>query len=172
MYDLTPMQAASWVNGHAGAKAAQGPSAHLYVELDRRDGALDPDRLERAVAALIARHANLRLAVAPDGTPRILPPGPGPFLVCHDLRRLGTLDCQLALERLREDQSHQRLALERGEAVAFSLSLLPGGGSRLHVDLDMIAADPSCFPDLMDDLARLYQDGPGCDLPPAGDFAA
>ncbi|MBL3566860.1 hypothetical protein JMM59_17855, partial [Rhodovulum sulfidophilum] len=69
MYDLTPMQAASWVNGHAGARAAQGPSAHLYVELDRSDGALDPDRLERAVAALIARHANLRLAVAPDGTP-------------------------------------------------------------------------------------------------------
>ncbi|MCE8419078.1 AMP-binding protein [Rhodovulum sulfidophilum] len=172
MYDLTPMQAASWVNGHAGARAAQGPSAHLYVELDRSDGALDPDRLERAVAALIARHANLRLAVAPDGTPRILPPGPGPFLVRHDLRRLGTLDCQLALERIREDQSHQRLGLERGEAVAFSLSLLPGGGSRLHVDLDMIAADPSCFPDLMDDLARLYQDGPGCDLPPAGDFAA
>ncbi|WP_414896714.1 AMP-binding protein [Rhodovulum sp. YEN HP10] len=172
MYDLTPMQAASWVNGHAGGQGAQGPSAHLYVELDRRDGALDPDRLERAIAALIARHANLRLAVAADGTARILPPRPGPFLDRHDLSRLGALDCQLALERIRADQSHQRLALERGEAVAFSLSLLPGGGSRLHVDLDMIAADPSCFPDLMEDLARLYEDGPGSALPEAGDFAA
>ncbi|MCV7084079.1 hypothetical protein H7H37_26225, partial [Mycolicibacterium insubricum] len=41
--------------------------------------------------------------------------------------------------------------------LQLSLTLLPGGTTRLHVDLDMQAADAVSYRTLMDDLARLYR---------------
>ncbi|RLL71952.1 amino acid adenylation domain-containing protein [Paenirhodobacter hankyongi] len=162
MPELTAMQASCWISGHAGGRDPQTPSAHLYVELD--SGAptmpLDPARLAQAFAALIVRHPNLRLSVSAEGRPAIVPPGPAHGLQHHDLRGLGPLDVEAALARLRDDKTHQRLPLDRGLPCEGALSLLPGGRHRLHLDLDMVAADPSCLPALLDELAQLYEDGP------------
>ncbi|MBZ4023724.1 hypothetical protein CKO11_14820 [Rhodobacter sp. TJ_12] len=170
MPDLTPMQTACWINGHAAAGDAQTPSAHLYVELETRDATppLDPTRLSEAFAALIARHPNLRLSVSTEGRATIVPPGSAHALRQHDLRGLDARAVEAALARLRADKTDQRLPLAAGQPFEGTLSLLPGGGHRLHLDLDMVAADPSCLPDLLDDLAQLYEDGPGDAAPAPG----
>ncbi|KQB14017.1 amino acid adenylation domain-containing protein [Rhodobacter capsulatus] len=172
MPDLTPMQTACWINGHAGGRDPQAPSAHLYVELEPRNAArpLAPARLAQAFAALIARHPALRLSVSAEGRAAIVPPGPGHALRQHDLRGRDPQAVETALARLREDKTHQRLPLAAGQPLEATLSLLPGGGHRLHLDLDMVAADPSCLPALLDDLAQLYEDGPE-EAPPAPDPA-
>lgn len=67
-----------------------------------------------------------------------------------DLRRL---DAERAVERLdaiRETKSHQQLD---GAVFELALTLLPGDRSRLHVDLDMQAADAMSYRTLMSDLA-------------------
>ncbi|MFC7741253.1 hypothetical protein ACFQXA_10015 [Nocardiopsis composta] len=44
-----------------------------------------------------------------------------------------------------------------GQVLDVALSLLPDGATRLHVDLDMIAADALSLRVLMDDLRAAYQ---------------
>ena len=61
--------------------------------------------------------------------------------------------------RIRDAKSHQQLD---GAVFELALTLLPGGRSRLHVDLDMQAADAMSYRTLMADLAALYL---GHDLP-------
>jgi len=174
MYELTAMQAACWVNGHAKGEDEKSPTAHLYVELDSTDNqpALDPDRLSVAVSALITRHPQLRLAVDAQGQPSIAEPSALHRLHFNDLRGLDPLGCDAALARIRDEKTHQRLALANGEACEFTLTQLPEGRHRLHIDIDMVAADPSCFPYLMAELAQLYEAGPDALPDDAGDFAA
>ncbi len=57
------------------------------------------------------------------------------------------------LRGIREAKSHQQLD---GQVFELTLSLLPGEKSRLHVDLDMQAADAMSYRTLMADLAKLY----------------
>ncbi len=66
------------------------------------------------------------------------------------------------LAALREAKSHQQLD---GAVFELALTLLPGERSRLHVDLDMQAADAMSYRTLMADLAALYL---GRDLPELG----
>ncbi|MBF6096368.1 hypothetical protein, partial [Nocardia cyriacigeorgica] len=53
-FPLAVMQHAFWV-GRTRAQHLGAVAAHFYSEFDHADG-LDPDRLERAMRALIARH--------------------------------------------------------------------------------------------------------------------
>ncbi|ETZ45796.1 condensation domain protein [Mycobacterium avium MAV_061107_1842] len=97
----------------------------------------------------------------PDGTQRITPAvecGDFPVHV-EDLRELDTDEVERRLTALREAKSHQQLD---GAVFELTVTLLPGGRSRLHVDLDMQAADAMSYRTLMADLAALYR---GCDLP-------
>ena len=67
-------------------------------------------------------------------------------------------------------KSTQLLPLEQGVPCDISLSLLPEGRSRLHVDLDMIAGDAMSFRLLMEDLTAFYHQCPPVpfhDAPPA-----
>ncbi|OBG41131.1 non-ribosomal peptide synthetase, partial [Mycobacterium sp. E3198] len=72
------------------------------------------------------------------------------------------LDAERRLEALREAKSHQQLD---GAVFELTLTLLPDDRSRLHVDLDMQAADAMSYRTLMADLAALYL---GRDLPELG----
>ena len=152
MTDLTPMQAACW----SGRKTA-GVSAHLYVELDGSD--LDPVRLADAVAQLYQHHPMLRMRVTPAGQQMVLPLATERHcLVVDDLRALDPARAEAALMATRDRMTHQALDLAEGLACEFRLSRLAEKRHRLHIDLDMIAADPSCFGRVMDDLARFYGD--------------
>jgi mycobactin phenyloxazoline synthetase len=160
-FPLAPMQHAMWVGRH-DSQPLGGVAGHLYVEFD--GGAIDPERLRDAATKLATRHPMLRVMFLSDGTQQIddsHEPASFPVTV-HDFR---DLDSDVVAERLagiREAKSHQQLD---GQVFELTLSLLPGESSRLHVDLDMQAADAMSYRTLMADLASLYQ---GQQLPELG----
>ncbi|MFC5751802.1 AMP-binding protein [Actinomadura rugatobispora] len=153
-FPLALMQHAYWIGRDAG-QALGSVAAHLYVELDGRE--IDPTRFEAAVRALVERHPMLRVAVSDDGTQRVLPERPGPAIAVHDLRDAGDGGAAAELERVRAEMSVQRLPIEDGRVFDARLSLLPGGAARLHLDVDMVAADAMSYRTLLADLAALYE---------------
>jgi mycobactin phenyloxazoline synthetase len=158
-FPLAPMQHAMWV-GRDDRQPLGGVAGHLYVEFD--GGAIDPERLRGAASQLATRHPMLRVRFLPDGTQRI-DEGQASFpITVHDLRDLDGAVVAERLADIRESKSHQQLD---GQVFELSLSLLPGETSRLHVDLDMQAADAMSYRTLMADLATLYH---GKQLPALG----
>ena len=153
-FGLAPMQHAMWV-GRADDVPLGGVAAHLYVEFDSRPGdpGVDPDRLAAAAAALAARHPMLRVAFQPDGTQRIQPDAGLPVAV-QDLRGLDPAAAEQRLDATRQAKSHQQ---QDGGVLELTVSRLPDGGTRLHVDLDMQAADAMSYRIVMADLAALYR---------------
>ena len=152
-FDLALMQHAYWV-GRSDGQRLGGVGAHFYHEFDGRD--VHPARLEDAVRAVLARHGMLRVSILDDGRQRILPVSPWPGLRVHDLRSLGTEEAGHRLDTLRRNLSHRRMDIGAAEVFDVQLSLLPDGGTRLHVNLDMIAADALSLRVLLADLARAY----------------
>ena len=160
-FPLAPMQHAMWV-GRAANQQFGGVAGHLYVEFD--GGATDPERLRAAATRLALRHPMLRVRFSPDGTQHIAPAdecGDFPVTV-EDLRQLPDHRVAERLDAIRDAKSHQELD---GAVFELALTLLPGDRSRLHVDLDMQAADAMSYRTLMSDLAALYL---GRDLPELG----
>ncbi|MEU6665611.1 amino acid adenylation domain-containing protein [Streptomyces sp. NPDC046727] len=158
-FDLALMQHAYWV-GRADGQQLGGVAAHFYHEFDGRD--VDAARLDAAVRAVLARHGMLRVIILDDGRQRILPESPWPGLRVHDLRELGAAEAEERLGELRRELSHRRMDIGAGEVLDVQLSLLPDAlrpsGTRLHVNLDMIAADALSLRVLLADLARAYAD--------------
>lgn len=156
-FPLAPIQHALWV-GRNELTELGGVAAHLYVEFDGTG--VDPERLSAAAAALAARHPMLRVDILGDGMQRIsdrtLP------VKLTDLRDLDEAAAAEQLEVIRHTKSHQMLD---GEVLELALTLLPGGRTRLHVDLDMQAADAVSYRNFMADLAALYR---GAQLPELG----
>ncbi|MBI5339150.1 MAG: amino acid adenylation domain-containing protein [Mycolicibacterium rufum] len=150
-FPLAPIQHALWV-GRNDDQQLGGVAAHLYVEFD--GAGVDPDRLRAATARLAERHPMLRVDILPDGTQRI--GDRGLPVTVYDLRDADLADADRHLEQIRDEKSHQLL---HGEVVEFSLSLLPAGRTRLHVDLDMQAADAVSYRTFMADLAEFYAGG-------------
>lgn len=160
-FPLAPMQHAMWVGRHEDQQLG-GVAGHLYVEFD--GATVDPDRLRAAATRLALRHPMLRVRFLRDGTQRIAPADEcGDFPVAvTDLRQLDAERAAERLDAIRETKSHQQLD---GAVFELALTLLPGDRSRLHVDLDMQAADAMSYRTLMSDLASLYS---GRDLPELG----
>ncbi|WP_326546122.1 amino acid adenylation domain-containing protein [Mycolicibacterium sp. ND9-15] len=148
-FPLAPIQQALWL-GRDETQQLGGVAAHLYVEFDGIG--VDPQRLRVAAAKLAARHPMLRVEILPDGMQRV---GDRELDVSViDLRDLGADDAAKRLTEIREAKSHQML---HDEVLELSLSLLPGGATRLHVDMDMQAADAVSYRNFMADLAAFYR---------------
>ncbi|TCJ94175.1 mycobactin phenyloxazoline synthetase [Nocardia alba] len=159
-FALAPMQHAYWI-GRSDAQELGGVAAHLYVEFDGAD--VYPERLEQAVGQLLSRHPMLRTRFLPDGTQQTLDrPGRAVFGVT-DLREVPAVEAQRRLEELRGARTHQRMAVEDGQVIDIALTRLADGRTRLHLDVDMLAADAMSYRILITDLARLYH---GEQLPP------
>ncbi len=152
-FPLAPMQHAYWI-GREDTQELGGVAAHLYVEFD--GPALDPAKLSVAVDALVQRHPMLRAQVLPDGTQRILDRPPLPVF---------TVDDDADLDAVRERKTHQKLRIDAGQVLDVTLSSRPDGGSRLHLDIDMHAADAMSYRALVAELAAVYH---GKSLPPIG----
>jgi mycobactin phenyloxazoline synthetase len=152
-FHLAPMQHALWV-GRQDNQRLGGVAGHLYVEFD--GGVIDPERLQAAASRLALRHSMLRVQFLPDGTQWIRPAAECrnfPVTV-HDLRDVAPDVVDQRLVDIQAAKSHQQL----DDAVfELAVSLLPGQRSRLHVDLDMQAADAMSYRTLMADLATFYQ---------------
>ncbi|WP_040794521.1 non-ribosomal peptide synthetase [Nocardia higoensis] len=152
-FPLAPMQHAYWI-GRSDSHAYGGVAAHLYIEFDGGD--LEPERFRAAVTKLLLRHPMLRVRVLPDGTQLVGAPHPEAVAI-HDLREQSAESAADILARRREQGTHRALPIEDGAVVRVELSLLPDGASRVHLDVDMIAADAMSYRVLVDDLARLYR---------------
>ncbi|WP_330233066.1 amino acid adenylation domain-containing protein [Nocardia sp. NBC_00508] len=154
-FPLAPIQHALWV-GRGNQLDLSGVSSHLYVEFDTPR--LDVDRLRRAVDKLLARHEMLRVAIGDDGTQRICDLEAIPDrLTVTDLAESDDAQAAGVLADIRRRMSSQSLDIQRGKVIDVAVTQLPGSSSsRLHIDLDMIAADAASYRILVDDLARFY----------------
>jgi yersiniabactin nonribosomal peptide synthetase len=153
-FPLAVMQRAYWVGRRDGHRLG-GVAAHLYTEFD--GPGVDPDRLRTAIERLVARHDMLRARFTADGRQRIDGTSGWRGLTVHDLRDLDHERSMARLESIRDTLSHQMLDIEHGEVFSTALSLLPGGRTRLHIDVDMVAADAVSYRILLADLARRYE---------------
>ncbi|MGC9539619.1 amino acid adenylation domain-containing protein [Streptomyces sp. UG1] len=153
-FDLALMQHAYWV-GRGTEHELGGVAAHFYNEFDGEG--VDPQRLERAVRALLARHAQLRAVFADDGRQHTPTASAWPGLRVHDLRELPEDQVESRLADLRDELSHRMLRVGAGEVFDVQLSLLPGDRTRVHLNLDMLAADALSLRVLLADLAVLYR---------------
>ncbi|WP_205807936.1 non-ribosomal peptide synthetase [Micromonospora sp. HNM0581] len=163
-FELAPMQHAYWV-GRGDGQALGGVGAHFYNEFDGKG--VDPVRLEAAVRALLRRHGMLRARFGEDGRQQILADAAWPGLTVHDLRSDDPETAEQTLLHLRDQLSHRRLDVARGEVFDVQLSLLPGGATRCHVHIEMLVADAHSFRILMSELARYYRD-PAAEPAPIG----
>ncbi|MEU6755467.1 amino acid adenylation domain-containing protein [Streptomyces sp. NPDC046685] len=154
-FPLTPVQQA-YLIGRADDQPLGGVSCHAYLEFDARQ--LDPQRLETAVRALIARHPMLRVSFADDATQHVMPQSPWPGVTVHDHRGLAGDEAAAAALALRERLSHRRLNVDRGEVVDVQVSRLPDAVDRLHFNVDLLASDLASIRVLLTDLAALYDD--------------
>lgn len=158
---LAVMQHAYWI-GRKDNLPLGGVGAHFYLEFD--GAGVEIERLATAVNALRQRHGMLRACVLDDGCIEITDVVATPAILVHDLRGCdaGALHDELAA--LRDLYTHRRMDVESGQLLEIALSLLPGGETRLHIDLDMIAADAISMGILLRDLRMLYLD-PDVGLP-------
>ncbi|AEK38174.1 MULTISPECIES: non-ribosomal peptide synthetase [Corynebacterium] len=154
-FPLATMQHAYWV-GRTEGQVLGGVAAHLYAEFD--GPAVDPDRLSAAVDRLTDRHTSLRTRVLPNGTQEVLDAPGKPVFTVTDLRDRNTTEIEQDLESIRETKTHQLLDLAAGQVIDISLTLLPGDRSRLHLDVDMIAADAMSYRTILADLAAFYRE--------------
>ncbi|MBB0242581.1 hypothetical protein FNQ90_00280, partial [Streptomyces alkaliphilus] len=166
-FELAPMQHAYWIGRQRGQRFG-GVGAHFYHEF--AGPAVDAERLENAVRALMRHHPMLRVRVDEDGLQHVLPEPPWPGPTVHDLRSLGPEKAESALLELRDRLSHRRLDITVGEVFDVQLSLLPDGTGRTHVNLDMLVADAMSFRILLTDLAALYADPQSPPEPVGYDF--
>ncbi|MEV5651777.1 amino acid adenylation domain-containing protein, partial [Nocardia sp. NPDC052254] len=157
-FGLAVMQHAFWI-GRTRTQQLGDVAAHFYSEFDH-EGGLEPDRLETAMRALIARHPMLRVRIDAAGMQRVTEHGSWSGLVVHDLRKLPEPERLRRLARVQDTNSHRRMDVEAGEVIDLQLSLLPGGRTRVHLDLDMIAGDALSLRTLLADLTALYEHGP------------
>ena len=152
-FALTPLQQAYWFGRDPGMPLG-GVGCHLYQELDGHG--LEPERLEQALRRLCQRHPMLRACFISDSCQRILPQSPWPGLTVHDLRQASCVGAAEALEQIRENLSHRRLEVSRGQVFDVQLSLLPDGRSRLHLNIDLLVADVLSIGILLRDLALIH----------------
>ncbi|MEV8631386.1 amino acid adenylation domain-containing protein [Streptosporangium sp. NPDC051023] len=163
-FPLASMQHAYWV-GRGGSAELGSVAAHLYTEFDGHG--VDPARLGAAVAALAARHPMLRARVTDDGRQVVEAWTGGEELEVLDLRAATPQEAEHRLAELRDRLSHQLLDVAAGRMFDIRVTLLPGGGTRVHVDVDMLAADARSYRVLLSDLVALYRD-PAARLPEIG----
>ncbi|MFE5718727.1 non-ribosomal peptide synthetase [Streptomyces erythrochromogenes] len=152
-FPLALMQHAYWIG--RGSQNLGAVAAHLYTEFEG-DG-IDPARLGVAVAALAERHPMLRARILDDGTQTVGPWTRGTSLPVLDLREVSESEAEERAAQLREELSHQLLDVAAGQVFDVRVTLLPGGRSRVHVDVDMLAADARSFRVLLADLVHLYE---------------
>lgn len=161
LFRLAPMQNA-YVLGRSPGQPLGGVAAHFYEEFDGIG--IDPTYLENAINQVISRHSMLRLSVSQDGYGKILEKSPWKKLKINDFKTCSKEEAQIELLKIREKLSGTQLDIEKGEVLDISLSLLPkndlhNNPTRLHINLEMVAADAMSLRIIMRDLARSYQKG-------------
>lgn len=146
---LSEMQYSFW----AGQQSTD-VSAHLYVEFDGHN--IDPDKLNQAIRLLLKIHPMLRVAISIHGEQSIIEHDPAYQIPIDDWRDMGSKEATYLLANKRQRFAHQKMAIENGQVVTFSLTQLPEEAYKLHIDVNMIAADAPSILRIYQDLTNLY----------------
>lgn len=146
---LSEMQYSFW----AGQQSTD-VSAHLYVELDGHN--TDPDKLNQAIRLLLKIHPMLRAAISIHAEQSITEYDPAYQIPIDDWRDVDHKEASYLLANKRHRLAHQKMSIEDGQVVTFSLTQLPDDAYRLHIDVNMIAADAPSILLMYQDLASLY----------------
>jgi natural product biosynthesis luciferase-like monooxygenase protein/amino acid adenylation domain-containing protein len=133
-FALTPLQQAYWIGAREDMDGG-GVGTQCYIEFDTQ---LSLERIDAALAQLIARHGMLRAVVDPDGRQRVLP-DPGVFpLPVEDLRACPDRDEKLAA--FRAARSHHRCDTSAWPLLGVWALRLPDR-IRLQISLPAILLD-------------------------------
>ncbi|KJZ13862.1 hypothetical protein TW85_11745 [Marinomonas sp. S3726] len=146
---LSEMQYSFW----AGQQATD-VSAHLYVEFDGDN--IDQIKLVESIRNLLKIHPMLRAAISNTGSQTIAEFDPDYQINIDDIREWEPIEVDRFLEAKRYDLAHQELAIQLGQVIHFDLTLLPNKKHRLHIDVNMAAADAPSILLTYQSLAALY----------------
>lgn len=152
-FPLTDVQYAYWI-GRRSDQYLGGIGCHGYLEADGQQ--VDSGRLEAAWNQLLAYHPMLRTRFLPDGRQQVMEKPADQSIVVNDLRDCTEEQVLKQLTSIRSRLSHRLMNIEQGEVAGLQLSLLPEGKTRLHFDIDLLAADVQSFQIILRDLAAAY----------------
>ncbi|QRO01832.1 amino acid adenylation domain-containing protein [Archangium violaceum] len=152
-FPLTDIQEA-YVVGRGTDFGIGGISCHLYHEIDGRD--LDVGRLSRAWQRLIEQHAMLRSVVLPTGEQRVLESVPAFSMPVLDLRGQASATVEQKLAEIRQELSNRSTPLGQWPTFDLRATLLDGGRTRIHFDIDAITVDASAVLALLEEWRQLY----------------
>lgn len=146
---LSEMQYSFW----AGQQSTD-VSAHLYVEFDGDN--IDQIKLVESIRNLLKIHPMLRAVISNSGTQTIAELDPDYQINIDDICELEPIEVDRFLKAKRYDLAHQELAIQLGQVIHFDLTLLPNKKHRLHIDVNMAAADAPSILLTYQSLAALY----------------
>jgi pyochelin synthetase len=152
-FPLTDIQEAYLV-GRGTDYGVGGISCHLYHEIDGRE--LDVGRLSRAWQRLIEQHPMLRSVVLPSGEQRVLESVPAFSMPVLDLRGQAPATVEEKLAALRKELSNRSTPLGQWPTFDLRATLLDGGRTRIHFDIDAITVDASAVLALLEEWRELY----------------
>ncbi len=158
---LTPVQQAYWA-GRGDDFALGGVASWWFTEYDipvdgRGDAADTADRLEVAWRRVVAAHPMLRTSVGRDGRREV---------AVHDVRDWtmdrvdlrDSSDAERELETLRAGRSHRVPDPAAWPLFEVTAVLLPGGGLRLLVGIDVLVIDFESWTVIMREWEELFED--------------
>ncbi len=155
-FPLTGVQRAYWF-GRADGQPLGGVGSHFCVEFDHRPApgaaTLVPERLQQAVASVIARHPMLRARFSGDGEQHVASDSPWPGVLIEDPSRF---------DEIREQLAHTRMDAAGGELIDVRCFPGPDGRTRTLVKIEMLVSDAQSFGMFLDEIATAYA---GEDLP-------
>ncbi|MGP9652844.1 amino acid adenylation domain-containing protein [Halomonas sp. AOP35-4E-18] len=166
-FELSSVQQAYWLGRRAG-EVLGNISCHAFLEFRCRG--IDPTRLEVAAELVRARHPMLRARFF-DGFQQVLSQPPVPCFDHQDWRRLEAGGAQREWDELRQQRSHECLAVEQGQVFVLGLVQMPGSEDRVWLSLDLLAADVESLRILLAELGAAYMAPESMACTPALHFA-
>ncbi|HBB32138.1 MAG TPA: hypothetical protein DDZ80_11635, partial [Cyanobacteria bacterium UBA8803] len=152
-FPLTDIQQAYWL-GRSEAFELGNIASHVYLEID--SDCLNVERLNWAWQQLIDRHDMLRAIILSDGQQQILPEVPLYQITICDLRGASTDIVTAKLEAIREEMSHQVLPAHCWPLFDIRATYIDERKVRLHISLDILAADAWSIWLLFQEWGQLY----------------
>ncbi|MBV8632508.1 MAG: amino acid adenylation domain-containing protein [Silvibacterium sp.] len=164
-FPLDDLQLAYWI-GRRGVLEWGNVPTHFYIEFD---GRVDPVRLETATRQALINQPMMRARFLDSAEQTILQDVPAFQLCIDDLTELTQAAAEQRLRATRDRMSHSTpIGDQTSPPFEILLSRLPGGQTRLHVNVDMLVFDLMSVRLLLDELGTVY-DGRAV-APLASDF--
>ncbi|MFI9154631.1 amino acid adenylation domain-containing protein [Streptomyces sp. NPDC053367] len=129
---------------------------HQYMEYDLPDA--DPERMQRALDAELAYQRNNLVVVRPDmRLETVRDPAPARVRV-YDLRELSAAGAEERVARIRASMYRKEPVHDRWPWVDLRMSLLPGGGGKLHYNNNNLFSDAPSTLRFLQTVLRRYRE--------------